>query len=308
MTVALPFVPDAWYNSSLGQLAYKYDGGTLTSTVAISGNNWTTNSSSTVNLSGTFDPYAPLSTCLLEESGTIYNCRYYSGGGAFFVERSFDGINWSTFYTELTHPHTFNWFFKVASTYYLLDINAYYSGGYYRLSSYALTTSSLSSAWSTASAGSFDTTQTYYSNTSEIRVYWFSGYFYIFPSQYLTSAVPLGKGKAIHQSTDGVNWTVTTSNFSPLASNGDKLKSVFFYNGKFYATVHTVASGYLKTYSSPDLVIWTYMPTLTEKYLVIGDTFNIYQYSTDACCVAGSKVLHLPLSALGAAAPTSIAL
>ena len=80
MTVALPFVPDALYNSSLGQLAYKYDGGTLTSTVAISGNNWTTNSSSTVNLSGTFDPYAPLSTCLLEESGTIYNCRYYSGG------------------------------------------------------------------------------------------------------------------------------------------------------------------------------------------------------------------------------------
>ena len=38
------------------------------------------------------------------------------------------------------------------------------------------------------------------------------------------------------------------------------------------------------------------------------DGFSAYQYTTDVCFIAGAEVLHLPLSALGAPAPTSIVL
>ena len=102
---------------------------------------------------------------------------------------------------------------------------------------------------------------------------------------------------------------MVTANFTPLVNSGDRVKSIFAYNGKFYAVIYNSSVGFLKTYSSSDLVTWAYMPTLTERYLVVSNTtFNAYQYTTDVCFIAGAKVLHLPLSALGAPAPTSIVL
>ena len=108
---------------------------------------------------------------------------------------------------------------------------------------------------------------------------------------------------------DPTSWTVVTANFTPLVNSGDRVKTVFAYNGKFYATIYNPSVGFLKTYNSSDLITWTYMPSLTERYLVISNnSFSAYQYTTDVCFIAGAKVLHLPLSALGAPAPTSIVL
>ena len=307
MTIALPFTPEAWYNSSVGQLIYKYNLGPRTSTVAISTNNWTSSSSSTVDLSGTVSPNSPLNNCFLEESGAIYNIRLYPADDEVcIIERSYDGVIWTTFYYSYSSRlHYVDYCFKIGSTYYIFQVRCL---SYIQL--YFQTTSSLTLDWSSIEVGSFDSTYSYYGpGTDAVKLYWFYGYFYIFPAYYFPAYVPPGAGKAIHQSADGITWTVVTANFTPLVNSGDRVKTVFAYNGKFYATIYNPSVGFLKTYNSSDLITWTYMPSLTERYLVISNnSFSAYQYTTDVCFIAGAEVLHLPLSALGAPAPTSIVL
>ena len=303
MTVALPYTPYAWYNSSVGQLVYVYNYPTFSNTVAISTNNWASYSLHPVDAGGTIEPTGTFTNCFLEEFGTIYNIRqYFSDPDVISVERSYDGIVWTTLYYSFSCRIRIDYCFKVGSTYYIFMKP---SGHFIQL--LFQTTSSLTSDWNDLSLGEPDYDYTYY--VGDIKIYWFSGYFYIFPGYYFPAGVPPGKGKAVHRSADGITWTVVTANFTPLVNSGDRVKSIFAYNGKFYAVIYNSSVGFLKTYSSSDLVTWAYMPTLTERYLVVSNTtFNAYQYAADVCFIAGTKVLHLPLSALGAAAPTSIAL